>query len=358
MLSILIKLLVFIVASAKHTQGFYVMQGSAAKKTTKNIYERSPISIPMLNPQESIDLSLPDTNSMIDAFSSSFFSTGGDPNDTILSVESLREFPDFTYNILNDLAHIGLDFVNIISDRTETVRLIQVFGRVFAILSDYLPDNEMEPDAFLIQMYMLYVTLTLFVKSITPIITSLGTELSFQDLRLYSKLFKPAGVTRVQFKAIVSKSFEWIRVPPLSSCSLASEEQSFYLLYRGKIKIISNQEQVSHQESISDCTVIYDESAIKQFQFFGDLSFICTMIDACLLENIDDMSNSADDFAEHNQELYKNLSVTTEEDEALLLRINTTELIRLMSTDERLFDSMKYLLFNKLNDKYEELVEA
>ena len=136
MLSILKKFFIFIVVSAKHTQGFYVFQGSVTEKYSKNIYERCSTSISMLVPKTSIDFSLIDTKSTIDASSSLFLSTGGDPSDTNFAVETLQQFPDVTYRILNDLAHVGLDFVNIISDRTEIVRLIQVFGRVFAILSD------------------------------------------------------------------------------------------------------------------------------------------------------------------------------------------------------------------------------
>ncbi len=53
--------------------------------------------------------------------------------------------------IFGDLAHLFLDFATFFSPDTVVLRLFVVCGRIFSILSDYIPDGEMAPDEAFIQ---------------------------------------------------------------------------------------------------------------------------------------------------------------------------------------------------------------
>ena len=53
--------------------------------------------------------------------------------------------------VFADLAHIFLDLATFFTPDTIILRLFVVIGRMFSILSDYIPDQKMTPEEFLFQ---------------------------------------------------------------------------------------------------------------------------------------------------------------------------------------------------------------
>ncbi len=53
--------------------------------------------------------------------------------------------------VFADLAHIFLDLATFFTPDTIILRLFVVIGRLFSILSDYIPDQKMSPEEFIFQ---------------------------------------------------------------------------------------------------------------------------------------------------------------------------------------------------------------
>lgn len=58
--------------------------------------------------------------------------------------------------VFSDLAHVALDFTGMLSPSKSYIRLFaMVFGRVFALSADYLPDHAIHPEELMIQVFFL-----------------------------------------------------------------------------------------------------------------------------------------------------------------------------------------------------------
>eukprot|EP00526_Cylindrotheca_closterium_P020806 CAMPEP_0113605854 /NCGR_PEP_ID=MMETSP0017_2-20120614/2551_1 /TAXON_ID=2856 /ORGANISM="Cylindrotheca closterium" /LENGTH=206 /DNA_ID=CAMNT_0000514375 /DNA_START=48 /DNA_END=668 /DNA_ORIENTATION=+ /assembly_acc=CAM_ASM_000147 len=61
--------------------------------------------------------------------------------------------------VLSDMAHVALDFSGLLSPSKSMMRLYSIFGRLFALSADYLPDHTIHPEELLIQFFLICVTM-------------------------------------------------------------------------------------------------------------------------------------------------------------------------------------------------------
>lgn len=346
----------FITTQIRQNQAFNMNQNLARSHVSYNQnYDKSKTSISMIPMHDPLDTISSGMSPFSNIIASVFMAMGRRSQYSTPAFESILDIPALGSTLLTDVSHIGFDFVSFLSDKTEAVRLIILLGRVFFIMSDYLPDHQIEPDELLIQMYMLYMSIDLFMQSTLPIISTLQTRLSFKDLRLYSKVFKPAGISSLQYKAMISRSLEWIRVPPHANHVLEKDDDSLYMLYQGEATTSSKARHfVDHKESPS--ISIRDQQRIRSFEIFGNISFARKILDATILDQDDIGALATIDC--HDEDFYNTSRIMAGTDGAILVKFNAHELMKLMSADYRLFHSMKYILFHQINDKINGIPEV
>lgn len=61
--------------------------------------------------------------------------------------------------VLTDMAHVALDFSGLLSPSKSMIRLYSIFGRLLALSADYLPDHVIHPEEFVIQFFLICVTM-------------------------------------------------------------------------------------------------------------------------------------------------------------------------------------------------------
>jgi len=276
-------------------------------------------------------------------------------NNLIPGFETTLENQAIESNMFAIMSHIGLDFGSYLSDKTEAIQLIILIGRLSSLISDYLPDHHIQPDDLIIQLYMLYFSSRLLIRSCTSMISTLQNSLSFEELRLYSKIFKPAGVSILQYRVLASKCFEWKEVPPYSILSFEDEDDISCMLYQGKIDINVQVDQYPLHRRCSDRSMSNIQS-IDAFGFFDDLVFAQRI---CSTNPLDDsMDTSIDNEQRQSSEYYPQTNkITAGEDGALLLKINTTEMLKLVVTDDRFLNAIKSISFARMHGKLSNRLE-
>eukprot|EP00560_Eucampia_antarctica_P002763 CAMPEP_0197833980 /NCGR_PEP_ID=MMETSP1437-20131217/20786_1 /TAXON_ID=49252 ORGANISM="Eucampia antarctica, Strain CCMP1452" /NCGR_SAMPLE_ID=MMETSP1437 /ASSEMBLY_ACC=CAM_ASM_001096 /LENGTH=358 /DNA_ID=CAMNT_0043438337 /DNA_START=123 /DNA_END=1199 /DNA_ORIENTATION=- len=356
MYSRLFKILV-VTFSIQDSKAFCAKQNIAnIMKKHNNAKDSSQTCISMFVSIDSLDIFSPITKSFKDFLESNLQNSLGSAEDVMPSFQTILESPEIESNILADISHIGLDFGAYLSDKTEALRLIILLGRVLSIISDYIPDHKIQPDELVIQLYMLYFSSRLFIRSYIPIISALRTSLSFEELRLYSTVFKPAGVSILQYRALASIAFEWREVSSYSTLLLENEDEVFYMLYRGKIDITTQIEQLPLHEKRSDRSTCDDQST-DAFGFFGHLAFARRIV---AIDSFDEnkTANNANQHIQRSDDFSKTNRVRAGADGALLLKVNTVELLNLMAADDRFSNSIKSIIFTKMHEKLSKRLEV
>ncbi|KAL3942925.1 MAG: hypothetical protein SGBAC_002953 [Bacillariaceae sp.] len=67
--------------------------------------------------------------------------------------------------VLTDMAHVALDFSGMLSPSKSMMRLYSIFGRIFALSADYLPDHVIHPEELMIQAFLICVTMRELIQS-------------------------------------------------------------------------------------------------------------------------------------------------------------------------------------------------
>jgi len=246
---------------------------------------------------------------------------------------------DLEAEVFADLAHIILDFGTVFSPDTLVLRLCILCGRVFAILSDYLPDGRLTPDEIVVQTSMLSLSSFKFMEMFLPVLKSASQTSSFKDRRIYQSVFRKAGFTLPQYKFLISNgSFEWIEAP--ANSTLFESGNNLLLTYRGAVcKVVKSSRPRS-------CDVYGRRNGRCSHDFIGDLSLAKELVDQGMKHQ--KISNQVDSsYATAPLQFF-----TTGIAGATLLRINTDRLLD--SVQDRLVgECMKNLLFNAIQDRLE-----
>ena len=139
----------------------------------------------------------------------------------IIPVDSHQDIannPQIASKLFSIVAHIFLDFATFVSPDSNALRALVLAGRVLSILSDYIVDNYIAPDELFLQSCLLLMASDAVGKSyIKPLSAYYLREKapvpSFRDLRVYQKIFRPFGLTWLQYMLLQSSgTIQWVDI--------------------------------------------------------------------------------------------------------------------------------------------------
>lgn len=260
-------------------------------------------------------------------------------SDTIEAINDIMNASKDNQQILEaevfaDLAHLILDVATIFTPDTIVFRFFVLCGRIFSILSDYIPDKAMTVDELIFQSCMLILASTNFVTMVVPFIVSSSQKGSMKDRRIYQSIFRSVGFTWNQFMFLVANgSLEWVDVQPNST--LIETNENFLITYRGLVS--------------KDCSTVYGKSpGRKSHEIIGDLTSTKELVDG-----YDHGYRYRYGMISSRKEKTNHLQILTTEDEHVsLLRINTERLLLSARNDPRMDSAIKQLLFRALLSFY------
>lgn len=216
--------------------------------------------------------------------------------------------------IFSDAAHVALDFASLMGPATLAIRALAVLGRIFVMASDYAPDHTMLPEELVFQLAMLFISSVTLARSVAPMLTL--KETTMRDRKSYASLFRPVGVTWMQFKVLSAVALEWVEVAPgaiitTDEMAESGEHRDLYWLYKGQIQIQSKGEAL---QTISS----------KTAHLLGDLTFACR-------------STKTD---------FPKTTAKAGENGATLLRLDTVKLKKMMKQDDSLDKAVRNMLLD------------
>ena len=274
--------------------------------------------------------------------------------------------PIMEAEVLNDLAHVSLDLMSLLGPATILIRLSAVFGRLFALTADYVPDHTVLPGEIIFQCVMLAFAWFGLVKASIPLaLSQFASDLSLRDGKAFAAIFEPTGMTWAQFKALSVYSLDWVKVPP--GQVIATQEKSnnnnnndttiddnndknedyIYWLYSGNMSVTSQGREiykVSRQGRVgkpSDAAGLWNEGKLLQH---SKKSKSTKKNKKTLLHSPQEQEAAAAFFP-------KTTIQATGEREAVLLRLHVPQVTRLMDTDPKLAESMRTLVFQGMQAK-------
>lgn len=301
-----------------------------------------------LNSQRSLNLNAPSTRnkSIISnrAISMTLSMIPLIPFESIQSMasETMRISPNqnIEAEVFADLAHATLDVATLFSINPIMLRIFIFVGRIFAILSDYVPDHSMTPDETIFQLSMLILSGRTLYDDARKLVSSSTKSISFKDRKIYLIAFQPIGISWMEYKALISDALEWVELLP-GTC-LCEENDSLLLTYRGDVYQDVDGFTI-HRYGTSNATRVLD--------MIGDLSLVMQQIDSKSyrkgkIKNTKPATTLHDIGQQQSQ--YK---LRAGSDGSLLLRININKLLDIANEDEKLFGSIKNLVSNGIQNR-------
>ena len=261
-----------------------------------------------------------------------------------------------------DLSHVTLDLATFLSPDTTSLRLLLFLGRIFSIVSDYIPDHKMSADEGLFQFAMLVYSSRQLIKSALPRVPLLhhtsgykDPTLAFRHRRVYLKTFYNAGFSYSQYQVLLaSGAFSWISLSPHTNMTLWQEDESdfMYLLHRGHVYHIMIHDQVNRYPlGPSDVS-----SANK-------INLICDFMSARRFIDDDSSNQSRVSYSKASRSSLIASKTSTVTDlssmsflqvgakGAMLLQMNVQRVLEIMKDDEDISKCMKRLIFLGLQEK-------
>lgn len=264
-------------------------------------------------------------------------------------------------HLLADLSHVGLDLATFLFAGTGVwvLRVVTVLGRLCAMAADYLPDHTIFPDELIYQVIMLSVSCFALCQtawSSTIALTS-NADISYQDSKAYAALFRPAGTTWQQFKALITmQTIDWLTLQSgdiISTAASHHTDEYIYWLYSGDIVV---NETYSGQTVSSESIPASRRREDAGRGLVGDRHLLRRLgrssksnkLEMMLMTNVSTIENKSKDTNIKNR---NDLTIQALSPNTKLLRINTSSLHLLMDNDERLADSIRTMLFASLEAK-------
>ena len=251
------------------------------------------------------------------------------PSGTLLgTASSVFLDPSVEAEVLNDLAHVGLDLSTLLGTATPFIRLAVVIGRLCAIASDYLPDRYMHPEEIVFQSTMLLIASGGFFQSFLPLILASTAKMTPRDERAYQTMFQNVGVTWTQYKAMSAVAFDWVQVEPYQEVD--DEPEFMYWLHGGDAQVQCAGKNIQNVTAGS-----------AYHGLIGEMRF------AQVLEQKNTEGESRS----------KPTTIRAGGSGATLLRINTKKLSMLMDHDKGLAESIRSLLVKGMREKLSALMD-
>jgi len=257
--------------------------------------------------------------------------------------------PIIKSEVFSTAAHVSLDLGTFAVNVTPlSIQFLAVIGRLFCIASDYVPDHTMLPEEFAYQLSMLAISSTALVRSLNGLINANRQALTIRDRKCFAALFRPSGVTIMQFKMIMATALEWkefssgsiIASDELSELEAEKneEEECLYWLYDGELEVQSNGKAL---QTIKP----------KSRHLFGDLSFAVSTYGK--KRSVKAASAMTADMSK-----YPLTTTKVKSDTAKILRIDTRRLKELMAQDQFLDQSIHNMLFDIMQERISDLIAA
>jgi len=242
-----------------------------------------------------------------------------------------------------------LDFATIFSPDTVVLRLLIFVGRIFSILSDYVPDHTITYDELVFQSAMLAISTDMFLKKFRTTLTSLRKDTSFQDRRMFKMIFHPAGFSFSQYRSLLSLNvLEWVQCKP--GQFIFEDESSILITYKGSIQehpeeqgsADSNNSSSTSSTSSSSCRVCQGG---KCYDIIGNITQAYETLESRRKGSSSSWNNTSSTNNNNLQLLRAGPSGGT------FLRINMKALHEKVGTDADITESIKNIYFNAMQRK-------
>lgn len=266
------------------------------------------------------------------------------------AARAINTDPEVKAEVCANMAHVGLDLVGFASPAKILLRFSVLMGRVFAILSDYLPDQAMKPEELAFQLLMLGISTTLFARSVRPAMAASLDSTSFRDRRAYHVMFRKYGLTWHQFKMLMATSSEWIECPPNGTIYNHRDEDGgdcIFLLHKGDAEVKMNGKTIQRVSRNADRRGVC---------FLGNIEFAENLQKNHQVHNTEDALRMRDPLVGQRQS--QQADFVAGPSGATLLRINNAKLLELMNDDEQIASSMRSIIFAGMQEKLSALLES
>lgn len=271
------------------------------------------------------------TNNPISSTTTSSLSFSITPFDEVLFDSELIQA-----EFCNGMTHALLDFTTLWGGAATRVRLAAVIGRLFVLGQDL--HHDVLPDELAFQLGLLAVACHGLASTIIPkwkahFLTP--AFMTFQDRQAFRSLFRPAGVSWINFKELHSGAMDWVTVEPghvILNENETDGEDAVYWLYQGDVQVWS-QDTFSHN--------ISGRPEVAGLGLFGE-NRLAKLLDSRSSKKITKKSVT--------------LKTVAGENGATLLRMNTTKLEKLLRHDQDLTHAVHRLAFMGMQDKLDALL--
>ena len=249
--------------------------------------------------------------------------------------------PNLEAEILTDVSHVALDLTTFLSINSAWIRFCNVFGRILIITSDYVSDHYISPDEALFQAAMLTVSTQLLVRTAWPVLLAASkTSLSVRDRRAFTQLFSEVDLSVLQFKTLLtSDTLEWVELKQDETLDL--NQDYMYWLHSGEVTS-SLQESSSNMDDNSSLGIGH--------RMFGEVHF-AKALEESRHHHKTKSAKSNKVRAVTVPSIAVNETLTAGANGAVMLRINTAKLLKLMNHDDQLYDSINGLVLLCMQEK-------
>lgn len=280
---------------------------------------------------------------------------------------------DSEVSLLHDVSILALDVSTVTAPNTAWLRLSNVIGRAVILTADYIQGsgNNISPEEWIFQSFMLVVAAHLFIQSVWPLINAEFSTLSLtvRDRRAYALMFREVGLTILQFKTLLaSGAMDWIEYQPSESVILNGE--SMYFLYSGEVTIPVSSNKIGDDKYVIGTStdifapdISYTGDNIVDpcvsYRVFGDIEFAMAMEASVyannkknskgLLGQLDLGFLNRQDKSSSNEVPPSSYIVGS--NGASALRIFTPKLLKLMENDDELSRSVQRLVLICMHKK-------
>jgi len=282
------------------------------------------------------------------------------------ATRSIVDDPRVESELFTDASHVALDLVTFASPGRALMRLSILVGRVFAIMADWVPDHTILPEEMLFQSLMLTVSITLLIKSCTPMLPALVTTTSYREKRAYHALFGKYGLSWMQFKMVMAFASEWVEIPGNGQLAdnnatvdaSAAADGYVYWLQKGEAELVVNDTTIQH-------AVASSSSSSSQLSILGELDFARQLqerkkkskkTNSKSKAQQEDEQSSIGEASIHHQASPPS-KIKAGPAGATLLRIDAAKLHKLMDEDDQLADSIRSIIFAGMQEKLTKVME-
>ena len=278
--------------------------------------------------------------------------------------------PKIESEVLSDMSHVALDFLSLLNPDTLVLRAASVVGRLLFIASDFVLDRKISPDDLIFQSGTLTASTILLAKSTVPLIASWLTEeyntVTFRDRRAYQTMFRPVGVSWLQYRILFGTgAMEWTDHMPSSTILSTSssgdekiyqeEQHHVHWLYQGnaEVKYYGSSETVQYLDMRQGKSL----NSPNDMGLLTDTKFI-----ELLQEKTRKRSKKLNPDTPSENSMHTNWprapTVTIGSKGATVLKINMVKLIQLMKDDQKLDTSLRSLFLKGMHRKLSALLSA